>query len=244
MFLEPVQGKDRFRDVIEGAARTHVDRMRESHWARRAGYPSFTLSSFDFVIAAVHVVRRSSFGKISSSRTSAQYSVQSTVHLAETATAHTGSHLGTLETAPTQTSSGRRKCTRGKALQRSMAEDQRQHGRLQHHRVNTKIRSPSAIPRTSSTRCRHRCTAQLNNAPPSVLATLHREDRQEHRTQHRVTECPPHNRLREQAYYHVEELSENQRRQQRELQRHKENVHDEDDGGVERKHCIIHTGSG
>ena len=35
MFLEPVQGKDRFRYVIEGAARTRVDRMRESHWVRR-----------------------------------------------------------------------------------------------------------------------------------------------------------------------------------------------------------------
>ena len=57
MFLEPVQGKDRFRDVIEGAARTRVDRMRESHWVRRTGYPSFTLS----------VVRRSTLGKESAS---------------------------------------------------------------------------------------------------------------------------------------------------------------------------------
>ena len=87
-----------------------------------------------------------------------------------------------------------------------MAEDQRQHGGLQHHRVNTKIR-------TGSTRCRHRCTAQHNSAPPSVLATLHREDTQEHRTQHRVTECPPHHHLREQTYFHVEELYENQQRQ-------------------------------
>ena len=63
MFLEPVQGKDRFRDVIEGAARTHVDRLRESQCVRCTGYPSFTLSSFDFVIAAVQVVRRRSLGK-------------------------------------------------------------------------------------------------------------------------------------------------------------------------------------
>ena len=97
------QQQDRFRDVIEEAARNHVDRMRESHWVWRTRYPSFTLSSFDFAIAAVQVVRRSSLGKISASehphstRCHQQYISRTEQPL------HTRSHHGMLETTPTPT---------------------------------------------------------------------------------------------------------------------------------------------